>query len=141
MTEDNSNVAANPTFPRVRLVFVLFLAMMWVVSMPFSLVWIVPDSTYGPVGDGSDMGYERVRAFGLAYGCVVMQTIHRIDNLGFRCKQTDVHFHLLLLRDHVEGHWTETSSGVSLLAIAMGIGATTIPYWRKGVMAGRRCGR
>lgn len=60
---------------RLSLVFVLVPA--WAASLPFSFVYNAPQTPYGPVGDGSFQAYDAVRSYGLAYGCLVVQTKRR----------------------------------------------------------------
>jgi hypothetical protein len=122
---------ARERFPYIRVIALAVLALAWMASMRFSFTYVVPDTPYGPVADdGDSLGYERVRAVGLAYGSVVFQTIHRTSDVGWQVSRQKIHFLLWAFRDNVEGFWGATTTGVSLLIPLLAVAAATIPYWR-----------
>ncbi|MCY2924356.1 MAG: hypothetical protein NT031_02790 [Planctomycetota bacterium] len=100
----------------------LVLAAAWAGGMAFSCLYVVPTSPWGALGDGSGQGYPRARAFGVAYGCLVMQTKGRVSAGGWQVERTDFHFRLGMVREFVEGRWTHCTSGVSLLLPVMALG-------------------
>jgi hypothetical protein len=118
-------------FPRIRVIVIAVLALAWAASMGFSGTYAFADSEYGFIGDGSDSGYERVRSWGLAYGCVVVQTIHRTRDIGWQRKRLDPHFLPWAIGKNIEGKWTVSTTGFSLLLPIFGLAATTIPCWRR----------
>ena len=116
-------------FPWLQAVLFLLLLAAWLDSMLFTVTYTIAEGPPARMGDG-DWGYDMVRSVGLAYGCVVFQTRHRQDKVGWDLQQEGFHCRLWILRENLQGYWTITTSGVSLLVPMMVIAATTIPYWR-----------
>ncbi len=133
MSNDQAK-AEKRRFPWFRIILAAVLTIAWGVSVPFAFLYVVPDSEYGRIGDGSSKGYEKARALGLAYGCAVFQTLHRTEKTGWQVRRQDARIRLWMVRENVEGAWTVTTSGLSLLLPVLAIAATIVMRRRKPVV-------
>jgi len=115
--------------PWIRLSLSVLLWLLWPVSLWFSVLYGIPLTAYGPIGDGSSDGYDKVCCFGLAYGSVVVQTQCRSLTSGWQVEPAeDVAF---CFWPFAYGWWPNRTFGLPIPLLILAVCVTTIPWcWR-----------
>ncbi len=96
------------------IICVLFAVIVWAASVPFSLTYSVALTPYGPIADDG-CGYARVRALGLAYGSLVVQTKNRCREVGWKADREEIRIRLL---PFIEGNWPVRTYGLPIPVLA-----------------------
>lgn len=126
---------ASERLPWMRTIAFAAMGLAWAVSMFVSITYAVPKGEYHFRGDCFGWGYDEVREWGLAQGCVVMQTVDPPRNLGWQFRLQRFDCPLLQTYDgEIKGpdgsDWSAYASGFSLLIPMAVIAGTTLPYWQ-----------
>ena len=114
--------------PWLRLCTIGLLGLLWVGSLLFSVVYSVPLTPHGRLGDGSYHGYDAVRSVGLAYGSIVVQRRRRTQHVGWELAREEFIFRVW---PFTHGWWPIRTYGFPIPLLMVGVSITLIPYFRR----------
>jgi len=128
MSSNSTSMNDGRRTPWLRLWTIGLLGLLWLGSLLFSVVYNVPLTPHGPLGDGSSYGYNDVRSVGLAYGSIVAQRRHRIQHVGWELAREEFIFRVW---PFTHGWWPSRTYGFPIPLLMVGVSITLIPYFRR----------